>query len=245
MSLPITDTWYGAETYADNIIRVYEKYIDAYWSGSIWLVRGAHADLVVDTGTGIVPPAPFIATLTNKPIIAVALCHYYDHAGGLYSFDTRLCHRLEATAITNPVEDLSDSFIIDSQVSALPYQGFNLRAYTRRSAQPTQLLDDGDIIDIGNRELKVIHIPGCTPGSIALWEEKSGYIFGGETLFVDPNNWDFPPEDIALYESSLKKISTLPVTKVFGGHYGCFSQDEMQHLIRNEIGRYAQHPTST
>lgn len=241
MSLPITDTWYEIESYSDDITRVYEKYIDPYWSSSIWLVCGKNFDLVVDTGTGIVPPAPFISTISKKPVIAVALCHYYDHAGGLYSFDARLCHRLDASAIKNPDKDLSDSFIQESELFALPFKDFNLRDYTRKSTLPTLLLENNDAIDIGGREFEVIHIPGRTPGSIALWEEKTGYLFGGETLFLDPNNWDFPPEDVALYESSLKKIATLPVTKVFGGHYGSFSQDAMQHLINKEIGRYAQY----
>lgn len=241
MDLPIAETWYGTESYSNDITRVYEKYIDPYWSSSIWVVHGKKIDLVIDTGTGIIPPAPFISTISKNPVIAIALCHYYDHAGGLYSFSKRLCHQLEVNPIQNPNKDLSDSFISEGELSALPYEGFNLQNYTRKSTTPTTLLEDGDIIDIGEREFKVIYTPGRTPGSITLWEEKTGYLFGGETIFIDPNNWDFPPEDITLYEHSLKKIAALPVKKVFGGHYGAFSHEAMLNLINKEIGRYAKH----
>ena len=83
MAKPIAETWYGIDPCPGGVLRVRETHVDPYMSGDIWLVRGAERDLVVDSGMGILPPGPVIAGLSEKPILAVALCSYYDHAGGM------------------------------------------------------------------------------------------------------------------------------------------------------------------
>ena len=44
------------------------------------------------------------------------------------------------------------------------------------------LVSDGDLIQVGNVALKVIHTPGHTPGGMCLYLE--GMVFTGDTLFV-------------------------------------------------------------
>jgi len=44
-------------------------------------------------------------------------------------------------------------------------------------------LQEGDIISLGEDELKVIHAPGHSPGSICFYCEKQGFIIGGDVLF--------------------------------------------------------------
>lgn len=238
--LPVADTWYGVESYPGGITRLYEKHIDPYESGTIWMVSGSDRNLIVDSGTGIMPPGPAIAAISDKPLVAVALCHFYDHAGGMYSFEERACHHLEARALANPPGDwIEFEFNQHCRMSALPYADFDIEDYAMKSAPPTQLLEDGQLIDLGDRKFEVLHIPGRTPGSIAVWEQETGYLFGGETLFIDPQQRDFPPQDNSLYESSLHRLARLPVTTVFGGHYGSFSREELHQLISREIGRYA------
>jgi glyoxylase-like metal-dependent hydrolase (beta-lactamase superfamily II) len=237
--LPIADNWYEINSYPDNIFRITEKHIDSYWSGNIWLVVGSSKALVVDTGTGIVPPNTIVSSITHKPVIAVALCCFYDHSGGLYSFDERACHHLEADAVVDSSNDkLASYFVKNAKLSALPYKGFSLECYEVKSTKLTRTFQEGEIIDLGDRRLEVLHIPGRTPGSIALWEENAGYLFGGESLFIDPDKNDFPPQDVISYENSLFRLAELPVVSIFGGHFECFSSEELHQLIKLEIGRY-------
>jgi len=238
-SLPVAESWYEIDAHPGGITRLREMHIDPYWAGSVWLVQGTERDLVVDSGTGIVPLAPLIAEMTPRPVLAVALCSNFDHSSGFYSFDERACHPLEAEALTKPkLRDLSDYLGIENRLLAVPSAGFRLEDYVLPGAAPTQLLEDGDVIDLGDRRVEVLHIPGRSPGSLALWEAASGYLFGGETLFIDPDKRDFPPQETADYEASLKRLGELPVTTVFGGHYSSFSADSLAQLISNEIGRY-------
>ncbi|MFH0811463.1 MAG: MBL fold metallo-hydrolase [Pseudomonadota bacterium] len=81
---------------------------------------------------------------------------------------------------------------------------------------------DGDTITVGEGEIRVIHTPGHTPGSICLY--LKGYVFTGDTLFVGGvGRTDLPggswPQ---LYNSIIQKLFSLPEeTVVFPGHnYG-------------------------
>ncbi|UKK49908.1 MBL fold metallo-hydrolase [Prevotella sp. E13-17] len=44
-------------------------------------------------------------------------------------------------------------------------------------------LNDGDIICFGNHKLKVLHVPGHSPGSVLFYCEKEKVVFSGDTLF--------------------------------------------------------------
>ena len=238
MAKPIAETWYGIDPCPGGVLRLREAHVDPYMSGDIWLVRGAERDLVVDSGIGILPLGPVIAGLSDKPILAIALCSYYDHAGGMYSFENRLCHALDADAIAEGTDPITAD-VGDDMLLALPYAGYSILSHRMMPAPPTRILGEGDRIDLGDRAFEVLHIPGRTPGSIALWEAATGFLFTGETLFFDPLDRDFPPADAALYGRSLRRLTALPVTTVFGGHYGSFAGDRMTALIAAQLARYS------
>jgi hydroxyacylglutathione hydrolase len=90
------------------------------------------------------------------------------------------------------------------------------------SPKASRILEDNDIIAIGETELKVLHTPGHTPGSICIYTE--GHVFTGDTLFVQAvGRTDLPGgSSKQLLTSVHEKIYTLPEdTKVWPGHdYG-------------------------
>ena len=91
------------------------------------------------------------------------------------------------------------------------------------SPAPDVLLNDNDLIRIGaGINLKVVHTPGHTPGSMCLY--TNGHIFTGDTLFVGAvGRTDLPGgSSKRLLASIQKKIYTLPgSTIVWPGHdYG-------------------------
>lgn len=82
-------------------------------------------------------------------------------------------------------------------------------------------LKDGDKISIGNGMLQVIHVPGHSPGGIALYDPDGGYVITGDSLFAGSiGRTDLPGGDIhTLLESVRGKLLTLPPdTLVFPGH---------------------------
>jgi hydroxyacylglutathione hydrolase len=82
-----------------------------------------------------------------------------------------------------------------------------------------KLLAEGDIISVGKLNLKVMHTPGHTPGSICL--QGNNLVFTGDTLFFNGiGRCDFPgSSEVQLLESVKKKLFKLPdETLVLAGH---------------------------
>jgi glyoxylase-like metal-dependent hydrolase (beta-lactamase superfamily II) len=239
MNLPIADIWYGVEPVEDGIVRLREAHVDPYLSGEIWLVRGRDGDLAIDTGAGILPPAPVIEAITGRSATGVALCYFFDHAGGLYSFAERACHAIDAQALADG-RDAVEAYVCPEMVSALPWAGYDVMTYRLVTRPTTRVVEEGDVFDLGDRSFEVLHVPGRSRGSIALWEPATGNLFTGDTLLDDPQDRDFPPEDPSAFGASLERLARLPVTRVFAGHYGSFDKARMLDLIRSETKRYCE-----
>ena len=90
------------------------------------------------------------------------------------------------------------------------------------SPRPDVMLQNDDMIPIGATQLKVLHTPGHTPGSICLYAD--GHLFTGDTLFVGAvGRIDLPGGSrLQLRMSFRERIFTLPAdTLVWPGHdYG-------------------------
>lgn len=91
-------------------------------------------------------------------------------------------------------------------------------------SQEVRLLKDGDIITVGQGEIRVIHTPGHSPGSICLYYD--GNLFTGDTLFTEgAGRTDFSGGCSDLILKSIKgRILSLPDDTVIwpGHHYGRF-----------------------
>jgi glyoxylase-like metal-dependent hydrolase (beta-lactamase superfamily II) len=96
------------------------------------------------------------------------------------------------------------------------------------------LVKEGDVIQVGNVELKVIHTPGHSPGGMSLYLD--GKVFTGDTLFVGSvGRTDFPGSSWDMLEASIRgKLYVLPgETTVFPGHnYGATPTSTIQYEKR-------------
>ncbi len=82
-------------------------------------------------------------------------------------------------------------------------------------------LKDGDVIEIGEGRLKVVHVPGHSPGSIALYDEADGVLFSGDALFAESiGRTDLPGGNTQqLLDSINGKLMQLPdEVTVYPGH---------------------------
>jgi glyoxylase-like metal-dependent hydrolase (beta-lactamase superfamily II) len=66
----------------------------------------------------------------------------------------------------------------------------------------------------------VLHLPGHTPGSIGLWDEKAGVLFSGDTLFCDGyGRTDLPGGSDAQLFASLNRLFAMDGgIQVYPGH---------------------------
>ncbi len=83
------------------------------------------------------------------------------------------------------------------------------------------LLTENDVIKFGNQELKILHIPGHSPGSLVYYNEKAGTLFTGDVLFRQGiGRTDLPGGNYRHLLDGIKtKLFTLPdETVVYPGH---------------------------
>lgn len=85
----------------------------------------------------------------------------------------------------------------------------------------TSYLEDGDKVKVGEGELDVLHVPGHSPGSIALYDPEGRYVIVGDALFDGSiGRTDLPGGDFRTLINSIRsKLLTLPDdTTVYPGH---------------------------
>jgi len=85
-------------------------------------------------------------------------------------------------------------------------------------------LEDGMQIDLGERMLEVIALPGHTPGSIAVLDKASGNLFSGDPVQQDSDIFMFgPARNMPVYIESLKKLEGLSESfgKIYPSHGIC------------------------
>jgi hydroxyacylglutathione hydrolase len=86
---------------------------------------------------------------------------------------------------------------------------------------PTGYLTDGQIFNFGQSELKILHVPGHSPGSIAIFAADGSFVITGDALFAGSiGRTDLPGGDFDTLISSIRdKLLALPdETHALPGH---------------------------
>jgi glyoxylase-like metal-dependent hydrolase (beta-lactamase superfamily II) len=193
---------------------------------NIWHVRGRDRDLLIDTGLGMASLRRRRASVC-KALTAVATHVHYDHVGGFHEFEDRIIHRAEAAkaAAGNTASlyggEKEDALIESIRAAgydvppqlftALPSNGYDPLTYHVLPAPATRVVDEGDVIDAGDRRFEVLHLPGHSPGSIGLWEAKTGILFSGDAIYDGPLLDELPGSDIPSCRDH-EAVADLPVT---------------------------------
>ncbi|MFD1160581.1 MBL fold metallo-hydrolase [Roseovarius aestuarii] len=230
----VAQDWYECRALRDGVSRIHEIHIADWLRCNIWHVRGRDRDLIIDTGMGLRPLTREIALLSERPITAIMTHSHFDHAGGMHEFSDRCGHRSEAAIIADPTaaNTVADAGYVRAETfSALPYEGFTHEHYRVRPAPLTRLLDEGDVIDLGDRVFKVFHLPGHSPGSIALYEKATEILFSGDVVYDGALIDDLYHSDPDLLHESHTRLKELPVATIHGGHFPSFGRDRMIDLI--------------
>ena len=156
-------------TYAEKVVYEGEdvtfRQIDAHtWEGNgkmmanetLYIVEGEERALLIDAGTNIKDLDKIVAGITSKPVTLVATHVHPDHTGASVNYFKEIY--INAADMVNVKEMMGD------------YKG------------EIKYLTDGQIIDLGGREIEVIFTPGHTPGSTTFMDRKAGYGFSGDAF---------------------------------------------------------------
>jgi hydroxyacylglutathione hydrolase len=135
-------------------------------------------------------------------------CHI-DHVLGNYFVKEKFKTRLLIHAKDEPV--------LKAQKAYASSYGF----FQFDETLPDAYMEEGDTLKLGNEILKVIFVPGHSPGHVAFYNEKNKILIGGDVLFYNSiGRTDLPGGNYEQLISSIhEKLFTLPDdVKVFPGH---------------------------
>ena len=207
----------GANTYL--LLGTTLTLVDTGWPGSADIVLGYIEGLGLNA-----------ADLSR---IVVTHCHL-DHMGSLAALKART----SAQVLAHP----EDAVLISGEQSPPPAPSaivrflFWLLAPLMPNAErvPVDLtVQDGDHLDMGGPlgGATVIHVPGHSPGSIGLWEERTGMLFSGDCIYDGELLDGLDHSDPEAYRRSLRRLRDLPVTVVHAGHESSFGRARLLELI--------------
>jgi glyoxylase-like metal-dependent hydrolase (beta-lactamase superfamily II) len=254
MGLQIAGHWFDFERLGDGITRIWEPHVIRVMQCNVWHVQGRDRDLIIDTGMGLGSLTRAAAEVFSKPLTAVATHTHLDHVGSLHEFSERVVHVLEADELNRPSENFSmlredhpvqfvsalehAGYEVGSAfITALPRDNFDLRTFARPAAPATRVVREGDVLDLGDRVLEVLHLPGHSPGSIGLWEAATGIFFSGDAIYDGPLLDELPGSDIAVYMATMRRLEALPARLVHAGHDPSFDGARLRELARAYLER--------
>lgn len=242
MRIATPETWYESRSLSDGITWIFEPHIKEYYRCNIWHVRGRDRDLLVDSGMGVVSLREQIPLVTERPLLAVASHTHFDHIGTHHEFVERAVHPDEADILQQPTRTntAADYYVASNDIfTQLPPGDWEPTRYEIPAAPATRLLPEGSVVDTGDRSFEVFHLPGHSPGSIALYEKASGVLFAGDVIYDGPLAYDEGNAgEMRQYVASMKRLLDLPVRVVHGGHYPSFGRTRMQTIIREFLAAF-------
>ena len=213
--------WYKVHKVGENVFSIAEPY--NFQEIISYLILGENKALLFDTGMGMSSIYELVRELTNLPITVLNSHTHYDHIGGNHEFDNILAMQTNYTLkrAKNGMPHQEVKYEITSEALCTEHlPEFDKEAYHIKPFTITDHIQDGSIIDLGNRSLQVISVPGHTPDAIALFDEKSGYLWTGDTFYEAPI-WLFAPEtNLEQYKQSIRKLADLTggLTRLFPAH---------------------------
>jgi len=227
--------WYRVRRLGEDITLIDEPHIKPFYRCNIWHIRGRDRDCLIDSGMGVVSLRKHVPLVTEKPLVAIASHSHFDHIGCHHEFDTRLAHRAEAEILGNPTREatLAADYATDGIFEQLPPEPYNSETYAVKAAPVTGYLDEGDVIDLGDRRLHVLHLPGHSPGGLALYEADTGILFSGDTIYDGPLVDNVYHSDIDDYRRSMERLRVLWPRVVHGGHFPSFDGKHFTALVEN------------
>jgi glyoxylase-like metal-dependent hydrolase (beta-lactamase superfamily II) len=232
--------WFRKRVLSDWFITYDEPFMNPYVRANMYLVRGRDMDLLVDTGMGVSRLSEAIDATPGKPLLALATHIHLDHVGSFSEFPERAGPTQSAAAFATMPDEATYAHMfrdLPEAVSRLPAPGWRAADYALEPAPLTRSLGEGDVVDLGDRRFRVLHLPGHSPDSTGLIDEENGVFFSGDAIYDDLLIDDLPDSDRAAYRSTMARIAEFPVRMAYGGHGEPFDGGRMRQIAEAYIRR--------
>ena len=182
------DDWFAIEEVAPGVIAIGEpRFHQINWN---YLILGTRRVLLFDTGPGVRDISKVVRALTTLPVTALPSHMHFDHTGGLAKFgniamaDLALLREFDKDGWFNPSDDI--------------YRGFR-EGMVWTPVKVKHWLPIGMKIDLGGRQLDLLHTPGHSPDSVSLWDATANILFAADFIYPGPLYAQIPGADLKAY----------------------------------------------
>lgn len=160
----------------------------------------------------------------DEKIDTVFLTHWHeDHFKYLHLYnDATLCmHPLDAPPLSD-LETFIDWYMHDREThkeSRDYWMNVLEKEFRFQPRKPGKYLNDGDIIDLGNVTVEVIHTPGHSPGGLSFFFREEGVLFTGDLDLTRFGPWYGDRySDIEQIITSVEKLRKIPAKVLLASH---------------------------
>lgn len=171
--------------------------------------EGTGKAAIIDAGEFIDEIKEHIDRIGKENIVGILLTHcHFDHTMGAAELR-------DYTGAPLMIHALEEEWVDDPKRNGVRYF---MMAASARFPKPDKAFHDGDIIEVGDLPVKVMHTAGHSPGSCCFIAED--VIFSGDTLFQSSiGRTDLPGGNSAHIRQSLARLAALEGSmKVYPGH---------------------------
>ena len=173
-----------------------------------YILQSNHGAIIIDPGDEPERIVRFLNDIKVEPSQIIATHTHFDHVLGVDSIRAKLnvpflIHR----------DDLSMLESMQNRVHQ--FMGFDVPP----PPKVDRYLKDGDLLNVGDETIRVLHTPGHSPGSISL--SGDGYVFTGDALFNQSiGRTDLPGGDLKTLINSIRErlFKLDDATTVYPGH---------------------------
>ncbi len=212
------DNWFTVEEIDAQTFAISEY---KHWEEThCYLLCGRERAALIDTGLGISNIRKVVDSLTRLPVTAVTTHVHWDHIGGHKYFDSIAVHELEkdwlSVKFPMPLQAVKDN--LTKYPCDFPAE-FDIDAYRVFQGMPQRILKDGDRLELGGREIRVVHTPGHSPGHCCFYEPEREYLFSGDLVYKGCLYAFYPTTDPRLFYDSVKRVRGYKIAKILPGHH--------------------------
>lgn len=255
-ALPVAADWFSLTWVTARTAMITEPHMDDLLRAGLWYLRGRDRDLLVDTGNGVGALTPYLARLARggrrREIVCVCTHAHIDHIGGFHEFERRLLHPAEQD-LASRVRDgaplapalwsepllaqLAECGFVPPPVlvDAVPCEGFDPYTFRPERAAPTHLVQGGDEIDLGDRRLSIVDLPGHTQGSIGLVDHQERALISGDAVYDGGLIDTLPESDVEQYLRTMDLLRRIDVDVVYPGHGWPFDRVRLREIAEGYL----------
>lgn len=200
------DDWYAVEKVDCGTYILAEPNGEQY--NVNYLIVGTERAVLFDTGPGQNGLAYLVDSLVDVPVTVLFSHFHYDHISNIDEFDNLAFIDLEY--LHNRADDDGNFDFLFGEV----------QASSPTTVQVDEWWEPGVEIDLGNRVIELINIPGHTWESAAIIDRDRKYLFTGDYMYNGALYAFLPGSDLPAYRASAELLlaETDDEYQIFGAH---------------------------